>query len=369
MNDANRQSDYLPFIDWLKALGMLAIVYGHSPGGWEWKPVEPFFIKQLGVVFFVFATGVSLAREHRSATRVLFNRLFEVYLVGISYAIILSMVHLFVSGTPQLSNYTPFLLGFNQFINDFPANPSTWYIGMYIHIILLWILLLRHLKVRFWMIALSAVAEIPIRAYLMTEAGNHIAYMSVTNWLTLFLAGLWIGQRSVNVTVRVAPAFVIALIVLALLLAWPPYILPMIGTIGGGGFPFLRIAMGDTATTALVTALVITGLYLVYCYLFFQCTVRLPESKFVKFLARNTVFVFVVHLPLVWAFKDVFYANIESVLVRTVISIVAYYLVLALISEWLLHRSGLLVRVRGFAERLYLKAVSGMGLAVDTKVH
>ena len=89
------RDDYLPFIDWMKFLGMLVIVYGHSPGGWLWRPTDPFNIKQLGVVCFVFATGVSLSREHRTKARVLFNRLFDMYAIGIGYAILLSAITYF----------------------------------------------------------------------------------------------------------------------------------------------------------------------------------------------------------------------------------------------------------------------------------
>ncbi len=51
----------LPFIDWLKCLGMLMIVYGHASAGTDLFATDPVHSKQLGVAFFVFATAVGLA--------------------------------------------------------------------------------------------------------------------------------------------------------------------------------------------------------------------------------------------------------------------------------------------------------------------
>ena len=49
----------------------------------------PFNPKQLGVAFFLFVTGYSLAREQRPWSEVLPRRLFEVYLYGISFALLI----------------------------------------------------------------------------------------------------------------------------------------------------------------------------------------------------------------------------------------------------------------------------------------
>src|SRR3954454_22974175 len=50
-----------PFVDWMKALGMTVIVYGHVTRA---VPLTaPIYPKQLGVAFFLFASGFTLARE------------------------------------------------------------------------------------------------------------------------------------------------------------------------------------------------------------------------------------------------------------------------------------------------------------------
>jgi hypothetical protein len=359
---APSQSDYLPFIDWMKFLGMLVIVYGHSPGGWLWRPTDPFNIKQLGVICFVFATGVSLAREHRSQMRVVFNRMFDMYAIGIGYAVLLSTILYFQINDLNLSNYSPYVIGVNVFLDFFPANPTTWYIGMYLHLILLWVFLLRRLKVQLWMIIACAVAEIPIRAVLMHSAGDFIAYMMITNWLTIFLAGLWIGQRGPKVRNEIGFALLLAMGMLGFLLAWPQITSSLLGQVEDYSFPFMRISMNGKLSTLLTTSCAVTFLYLVYLVFIYQVTFRLPASKFVKFFARNTVFVFVVHIPLVFYFHEVFYENVESVLLRVIISIFGYYVLLAIVSEILFYKLRVLDGLRVHSERIFAFCLSKFGI-------
>ena len=53
---------YLPFIDWMKGLGLLLIVSGHVSATAD-HLLPPIYPKQLGVAFFLFVSGYSLARE------------------------------------------------------------------------------------------------------------------------------------------------------------------------------------------------------------------------------------------------------------------------------------------------------------------
>ncbi len=356
------QSGYLPYIDWMKFLGMLVIVYGHAPGGWLWRPTDPFNIKQLGVVCFVFATGVSLAREHRTKMRVVFNRLFDMYAIGIGYAVLLSTIVYFQIDDLNLSNYSPYVFGVNVFFNFFPANPTTWYIGMYFHLIFLWIFLLRHLKVQLWMIVACAFAEIPIRALLMNTAGDYIAYMMITNWLSIFLAGLWIGQRGASVRNEIGFALFLAMCMLGFLFAWPHIATNLLGEVEYYSFPFMRISMDGHLSTLLTTSCAVTFLYLFYLAFIYQATLRLPASNFVKFFARNTVFVFVVHIPLVFSFSEIFYEKIDSILLRTIVSILLYYVLLAIVSEILFYRLRLLDGLRAHSERLFAFCLSKLGI-------
>ena len=344
------KSDYLPFIDWMKFIGMAFIVYGHSPGGLLWRATDPFNMKQIGVVCFVFATGVSLARETRPAMRVLFARLFEMYAVGILFSIVLSAVVYVAIGDLTLSNYMPYVLGVNVFVDWFPANPTTWYIGMYLHLLVIWAVFLRRFKIRGWMILASVLMEIPIRVFLMRNAGDYIAYMMVSNWLSILLLGMWIGQGAINVRIDYPKALAFALVTVLALLAWPKLLQLFDLRVGAYSFPFMRFIVNGQAAPLLVTSAAVTFLYLFYLYVLYQCFLRLPAGRFVKFCARNTVFVFIVHIPLVYAFKLPFYDAVDSILLRVVLSLAGYYLLLALISELLFHRLRLLDGLRRLSE-------------------
>lgn len=98
---------------------------GPLGGSWNNYLTQPFYPKQLGVAFFLFVTGYSLAGERRSGLEVLFKRLFEVYLFGIAFSVLLSAITFMRISDLNESNYLPFLLGANLVLNDFPANPTT----------------------------------------------------------------------------------------------------------------------------------------------------------------------------------------------------------------------------------------------------
>jgi hypothetical protein len=97
----------------------------------------------------------------------------------------------------QLSNYLPFVVGANVLVNAFPANPTTWYIGTYIHLLLLWALVLRRITVGPRLLIGVLAAEVLIRALLLTAAGAFVAYMALSNWITVLLLGMACGQRHV----------------------------------------------------------------------------------------------------------------------------------------------------------------------------
>src|SRR5262249_3609807 len=116
------------FIPWMKATGMLLIVFGHVAA---WAPaaaLPPINTKQLGVAFFVFVSGYTLAGDHRPSVEVVVRRLFEVLLLAGLLAVVMSMVGAITSGNLQESNYLPLLAGANVFFDYFPANPTTWYV-------------------------------------------------------------------------------------------------------------------------------------------------------------------------------------------------------------------------------------------------
>src|SRR4051812_10234200 len=121
----------LAFIDWMKSLGILLIVYGHVSATAD-HLVPPIYPKQLGVAFFLFTTGYALAREVRPGRVVLFNLLFIFFLFGIPFPLLLTGINYLLLSNFTETNYLPFLLGFTVPFDNFPANPTTWYIGTYI---------------------------------------------------------------------------------------------------------------------------------------------------------------------------------------------------------------------------------------------
>ena len=108
------------FVDWMKALGMLLIVAGHivgDPYNIYNSVSQPVYTKQLGVAFFIFITGWGLANETRDGLRVVFNRIFPVYLIGFVFAVLLSLIFFVIGHDINESNYLPFIGGINVILN------------------------------------------------------------------------------------------------------------------------------------------------------------------------------------------------------------------------------------------------------------
>jgi fucose 4-O-acetylase-like acetyltransferase len=291
----------LPFLDWMKCLGILLIVFGHVGGRFIDHLTPPIYPKQLGVAFFLFALGFSLARETRGSREVLFNRLFEMYLFGIACALVMSAYAYLQASRLAASNYLPFLLGSNVVFNHFPANPTTWFIGMYLHVLLVWALILRGVRIRPWMILLAGLAEIVIRATLMETRGLYVAYVLLPNWATVFLLGLFYGQRQeetppAGLALRLGCAIGLGLLVSV----WPEFLNGWLKkeSFDGEFFPFKRFQVDPAVAELGVTSVAVTALYLFYTWLTFQLTRRLPDFALVRFVARNTLIIFIVHMPI-----------------------------------------------------------------------
>jgi hypothetical protein len=283
------------FIDWMKCLGMAVIVLGHVASPWVEGLTPPFNPKQLGVAFFLFVTGYSLARERRPWQEVLPRRLFEVYLYGIGFALLMSAVDWVRISNLDESNYLPFLFGINIALEGFPANPTTWYIGTYIHVLLLWALVLRFLRPRPWMLVPVALAEILIRGFLMEHVGLFMAYMLVTNWATVVLLGLIHGQRAAKASSRPTDLVLPFVVVALLVVGWPAIAWPWLDS--NRTFPFGRFMAGSTLADFGVTSAAVTLLYTAYTWSIYRIAQCLPDWALIRFFARNTLFIFIAHMP------------------------------------------------------------------------
>lgn len=292
------RSDELPFIDWMKAIGIFVIVYGHIAGSTINHLTAPIEAKQIGVACFLFVVGFALVRERRPAIEVVVRRLFVLYVVGIALAVIISIISYVATGRAQLGNFLPFVFGANVLIleNAFPANPTTWYIATYVHIVLLWAMFGRGARITVWMLVAAALAEVGVRIVLVDAVGSFFAYMALTNWMVALLWGAWQGQRAYrperSSTRDVAVG---ATVLAALVIVWP-----MIGApaLAGDGFPYKSLVPGTPLGFAIVVSIAVSVLYVAYADALFRLTRRLPAPAPVRLLARNTVVIFIVHMPL-----------------------------------------------------------------------
>ncbi len=333
------ESRYLPFVDTMKAAGMALIVWGHVAAATWALATPPVYAKQLGVAFFVFVTGFTLARERRSSARTVYNRYFEILFFGVVSAVVMSALGLWLWGDPNESNYMPLVLGVNVFMNDFPANPTTWYIGTYLHILLLWTAI-RRVELAPWMIAMACLLEVGVRLTLMQTQGLYVSYMFLPNWLTVFLVGLFFGRHEIGLGHARATADAsrqrhgaIALLALPLLVfGWP---------LAAGAldweltFPFMTIAGLSPISSALLVSLAVSFVYLSYTLATYYVALVIPASALAQFIARNTIVVFIAHMPVYYGLEYVLPPLVPSYGLRVTIEFLVCLPLLAVVSEYL----------------------------------
>jgi hypothetical protein len=325
---------------------MSLIVYGHVAAWGPLTTLPPVNVKQFGVAFFLFSTGYSLAQEMRDRWRVVFNRLFELYLFGVALALLLSILTYVTVGRLQLSNYYPFFAGSNVFLDYFPANPTTWYLGTYVHVVLLWAALRDRIRVSPRVLGLGVVAEMMVRAGVMVTAGRFTSYMLLSNWSSVLLLGHWYGQNEMRgirlKKLGALPAFILLTAAVAgwSVMSWQ---LPF-----EAGFPFMHLRtavplFGEVIVSALVTTLYVGATWLTFCVV-----APLPAPRFVRFIARNTLIIFLAHMPLFYAMWPVLMGFHDRVL-SAGIMMIACLPGLALVSEGVRG----LVRTRELRGQLY----------------
>ena len=282
-------------LDWMKATGISLIVYGHVAHATTVAWVPPIYVKQFGVAFFLFAAGFTLAREKRTPVEVLFSRLLPVYLFGLATAIVISAASLAGGSGLEASNYLPFMAGANVVFDHFPANPTTWYLGTYIHALLLWACWLSRHRLGTAAIVVALAVEITARMVLLTWVGPYVAYMSLTNWLGVFAAGLMMGAR------HGVPARVPAVVFLVALAAGLAAISLAVGVnYPAPEFPFMTFAATSGLGLAAFSVLV-SVLYLWTTLLVFKATEHTAAPAAVRFLANNSLLIVLLHMPMFFA--------------------------------------------------------------------
>jgi hypothetical protein len=319
---------HIHLIDWIKSLGMFLIVYGHVAGDSIVHLTPPIYPKQLGVAFFIFVIGWGLARESRDRFRVVYNRLFPVVLLGLGFAMVMSVVAFVMQGSPNKSNYLPFFLGINVLLDYFPANPTTWYIGTYIHVLLLWALVLHKVYVRLWMVAAVAVGEVIFRAVMLDTEALFRTYMMLPNWATVLLLGMYMRDREQEAKQASLPVYVLGLTIL--LIAWT---FGMRQVALDGAFPFRNFVGMAGSAVVLMRSACVTFLYVAYTWLVFEVTRRLPGYAIVGFFARHTLFIFIAHMPLLFALQQPLRNMLPSYWPRIGLLMLILYPGLAIVSK------------------------------------
>lgn len=340
---------HLPFLDWLKCIGMLLIVYGHAPAGTKLTHLDPIRIKQLGVALFVFVTAYCLEGERTDPLKAVIGRLSSVYIIGIGAAVAFSTVGILTIGDPGESNYLPFILGANVCLNFFPANPTTWYIGTYLHLMLIWALWLVRFEITPLRIVFWAGISVLLRALVMHWPGAFVAYMLFTNWLTVFLLGTWIARVKKSDSLSPWQISILLISFASVVFIWPMMTshLNRLDT-----FPFV-VLQPTTYRPAnlLFSSLLVECLYSVATLSLFAVSLSLPGLRIVRFLARNTLVVFIAHMPLIYLLSPYLPRYPEHPWIRVAINVAVFYFGLAICSEVLLRVINI-KRLRNDAVRL-----------------
>jgi fucose 4-O-acetylase-like acetyltransferase len=271
-------------LDWLKALGITIIVWGHVIGLPSLNAVSPIYLKQFGVAFFCFVTGYTVMRDRRPGPRLVARRLVEPWSVGVGAAIVLSIIAFLRAGTIQKSNYVPFVGGVNVFWNFFPANPTTWYLGCYLHILIAAVCFRR--IARNWSSgAIVAVSEIVARTALLTTNRLFMTYMLLPNWTACIALGSLAARNRPRDSAMILGG--VAAVVTAL---W-------VRPIGGTTFPFM-LPSTDLATLFRASAaitLLYTGMTAVG---YGAATLVKRPLALVTLIADHTLLIFIIHMPL-----------------------------------------------------------------------
>ncbi|MFT6920283.1 MAG: hypothetical protein ACJA2G_002932 [Cognaticolwellia sp.] len=320
------------FIDWLKAVGMFLIVFGHYFGDPFSQFTQPIYFKQLGVAFFVFVMGWGLASETRPHWQVLYNRLFPMYFWGLAIAFFISIIFMLTQGHPAISNYLPFFAGINVLGDFFPSNPTTWYIGTYLHILLLWAFVMRKVNVTLPLLLLVLLCEIAVRTIFIEFERLFTGYMLISNWLSVFLLGMYMYQQKDNH--NYLKALLLILLWAILLMTWASVLNPLNIT---KSFPFRTLVDHSTLISSLAISVAISFVYLSNTLLAVKVFSCIPANRIVRFFSRNTIIIFIAHMPCYVVAEPIARVFIEQGWGVRALIVLIMYVGLAVFSE-LLHK-------------------------------
>jgi hypothetical protein len=340
----NKQLVRYDFVDWMKAIGMFLIVFGHFFGEPYNQLTQPVYPKQLGVAIFVFIMGWGLGNTHQAIWHAAYKRIFPMFFWGGVIAVFISAISFFMTNDLRLSNYMPFVFGVNVGFNFFPSNQTTWFIGTYLHIIFLWAIFFNKLTVTPTILGASLVFEILIRAVLIHSDNLFTAYMIVPSWLTVFLLGMYMRDMKDSPTKNGLPVLIIIWAGLTALWA------TLLNSLNvGSSFPFRGIQISSDKWNALFESICISALYLGHTFFFVKVFSKIKANNLVRFFARNTIIVFIAHMPFYVVAAPIATIFVPSGWGKRLIIVLLMYVGLSALSE-LLNR---LVKVDGLKDFIW----------------
>ena len=98
-------------------------------------------------------------------------------------------------------------------------------------------------------------------------------------------------------------------------------------------FPFMALPLGAW-TGAFVVSLGASAVYVSYTVATYAVAKLLPASAVARFFARNTVIVFIVHMPVYYLMQSLL-VPITTYAVRVTLEFFVCFVLLAVLSEWL----------------------------------
>jgi hypothetical protein len=176
---------------------------------------------------------------------------------------------------------------------------------------------------------IAIIAEISIRAFLLYLDKDFIAYMFLHNWLTVFILGGYLFQKK---DTHWQPKTVI--LVLAWLIAVALWASPLNTLISPNSFPF-RDLMTNEGWAPILRSCLISIIYVVNTYVFFEIFRRLPKSKVIEFFARNSLITFIIHMPLIYGFNKEVFSYFDASWLQQLALIIIIFVSSAIISEFI----------------------------------
>lgn len=257
------------WIDILKCFSIFIVVLGHC--GLDLKEYfQPRSLEALGVAPFFFLLGYNLIVSRKKKINILISRLFDLYLWGLVAAFLQSLLNMWLRGNFVESNFLPFIFGINSFFPNaaVPGNPVLWFVGTYTHFVLLFLLFRTFPVIGIKTILAAILVEILVRL------GNGTIYNSYTfflNWISIFLMGIYVAQNETTIVTGIRSnrlIIVLLAMVTILVMGIANKILP---------------AVSEGLRYICVTALL------------FGISCLLRSGKVVRFIASNTLIVFLFH--------------------------------------------------------------------------